>query len=244
MITAVVKNNIVENLIVINEAQIPEMEKALDCELVDARPYGLAVGDMRTPRGWTRNGGGEQIVLEELEPKQYDGYTLMYNRAQEAEAAIPVAQEIATAQATAIVMGTLEDESKPALMAVRVTLDTLVDKIADNPVEINENVVAIRAWMPGKYEVGDIRVYEDIPYRCVQAHDSTDNNAWNPKEAVSLWAQYHGTTKESAREWIQPTGAHDQYKAGEWMVYNGRVYECKIDTTYTPNDYPSAWALR
>ena len=34
MIGAVVKDNIVQNLIVIREAQIPEMEKALGCEIV------------------------------------------------------------------------------------------------------------------------------------------------------------------------------------------------------------------
>ena len=37
MIGAVVKDNIVQNLIVIREAQIPEMEKALGCEIVNGK---------------------------------------------------------------------------------------------------------------------------------------------------------------------------------------------------------------
>ena len=67
MIAAIVKNDIVENLIVIQEAQVAEMEAALSCEIVDARPYGLCVGDLRTVAGWTRNAGGEQMVLPLLE---------------------------------------------------------------------------------------------------------------------------------------------------------------------------------
>ena len=39
MIGAVVKDNIVQNLIVIREAQIPEMEKALGCEIVNGKYY-------------------------------------------------------------------------------------------------------------------------------------------------------------------------------------------------------------
>lgn len=77
MIAAVVRNDIVENLIVINESQIEEMSAALGCEIVNARPYGLAMGDLRTPAGWTRNAGGEQMILPELEGEGYDSYTVV-----------------------------------------------------------------------------------------------------------------------------------------------------------------------
>ena len=62
---AVVKNNYIENLIAIEEAQIPEMETALECELVDAAPFGLSIGDMRVNGNWTRNIDGVQTVLTE-----------------------------------------------------------------------------------------------------------------------------------------------------------------------------------
>ena len=52
MIGAVVKDNIVQNLIVIREAQIPEMEKALGCEIVNGKYYGLQVGDLRVRYSW------------------------------------------------------------------------------------------------------------------------------------------------------------------------------------------------
>lgn len=80
MIGAIIRNDIVENLIVINEEQISEMSTALNCEIVDAAPYGLTVGDLRTSAGWTRNAGGEQMVLPLLEQESYDSYTIVANK--------------------------------------------------------------------------------------------------------------------------------------------------------------------
>lgn len=80
MIGAIVRNDIVENLIVINEEQILEMSTALNCEIVDAAPYGLTVGDLRTSAGWTRNAGGEQMILPLLEQESYDSYTIVANK--------------------------------------------------------------------------------------------------------------------------------------------------------------------
>lgn len=80
MIGAIIRNDIVENLIVINEEQISEMSTALNCEIVDAAPYGLTVGDLRTAAGWTRNAGGEQMILPLLEQESYDSYTIVANK--------------------------------------------------------------------------------------------------------------------------------------------------------------------
>lgn len=71
MIGAVVIEDIVDNIIVLDEGQVGEMSAALGAEIVDARPYGLAIGDYRTPEGvWTRNDGGEQVVLPYIEPEE------------------------------------------------------------------------------------------------------------------------------------------------------------------------------
>lgn len=105
MIGAIVKNDLVQNLIVLDEAQKAELEAALGCEIVDARPYGLIAGDLRTAAGWTRNAGGEQMVLALQEQEAYDSYTLAAQRAAEAEAALETADEAATAEALAILSG-------------------------------------------------------------------------------------------------------------------------------------------
>lgn len=62
---AVVKNDMVENVLVASPEQKEELEQALNAELVDAAPYGLQIGDMRVGANWTRNQDGEQITLDE-----------------------------------------------------------------------------------------------------------------------------------------------------------------------------------
>lgn len=62
---AVVKSNMVENVLVASPEQKEELEQALGAELVDASPYGLQIGDMLVNGAWTRNQDGEQITLDE-----------------------------------------------------------------------------------------------------------------------------------------------------------------------------------
>lgn len=87
MIAAIVKNDMVTNLIVISEypESISEMEAALDCKVYDASVRGLMIGDVLTAEGWTRNAGGEQMLLPLLDAEQYDSYTLAMERALNAE---------------------------------------------------------------------------------------------------------------------------------------------------------------
>ena len=99
----------------------------------------------------------------------------------------------------------------------------------------------ILPWEQGKYVLDDVRLWDGQPRRCCQAHDSTGNPTWTPAVA-SLWAPYHGTSPQTALPWVAPTGAHDMYKAGEYMVWtDGKVYKCKQDTSYSPGDYALAW---
>lgn len=62
---AVVKSDMVENVIVADAAQKEELEAALGAELVDAQPFNLQIGDLRVGANWTRNQDGEQVVLSE-----------------------------------------------------------------------------------------------------------------------------------------------------------------------------------
>lgn len=127
---------------------------------------------------------------------------------------------------------------------MRRSMDKYIDLSSDNPKEINDNVDILRPWVMGSYQTGNVRVYEGIPYRCAQSHDSTGNPEWNPRDAASLWFQYHGTSKETARPWKQPTGAHDMYKVDEYMVFtDGECYHCLQDTIYDPVQYSQAWEI-
>ena len=98
-------------------------------------------------------------------------------------------------------------------------------------------------WTPNQYAVGDIRTdpVTGYPRECMVTHDSTVNTDWTIKTA-SIWKPYHSRNKVYALPWEQPTGAHDIYKAGEYMIWTDyAVYRCKMDTNYSPVDYAQAW---
>lgn len=139
-------------------------------------------------------------------------------------------------------MSYLSAEKRAEFHPFRRAADSYIGKIVENPMEINENLAVIRLWNPGVYVVNDVRMYEGIPYKCVQSHDSTGNESWNPSATPALWMQYHGTSLETARPWIAPVGAHDMYLVSEFMIWtDGSIYECIQDTVYDPSAYPQAW---
>ena len=139
-------------------------------------------------------------------------------------------------------MRTLTPEEKHYLYKIRAILDKYYPFIINDTVAINGAVEGMRDWVPASYSVNDVVKYNSIPYKCVQAHDSTNNSEWTPSSTPALWMEYHGTSKETARNWIAPTGAHDMYKQGEWMIFtDGKYYECLNDTAYSPTDYSSTW---
>ena len=110
MIGAIVRNDIVENLIVINEEQISEMSTSLNCEIVDAATYGLTIGDLRTSAGWTRNAGGEQMILPLLEQESYDSYTIVANKNVELQEQVNSLNEELPAAVSNEVLGILNGE--------------------------------------------------------------------------------------------------------------------------------------
>ena len=98
-------------------------------------------------------------------------------------------------------------------------------------------------WTPGAYAAGDIRTNPETGYprECILAHDSRVNTDWTITTAT-LWKPYHSRKKEYALPWEAPTGAHDLYKAGEYMVWTDySIYRCVSDTSFSPADYPAGW---
>ena len=98
----------------------------------------------------------------------------------------------------------------------------------------------LRPWRRGAYHAGDVVVYADMPYRVVQAHDSTADGAWNPEEAPSLFALFHGT--DAAHALPFKAEGHNPYMRGEYAAFDGRVYRCLADdTVHDPKSYTQAW---
>ena len=84
--------------------------------------------------------------------------------------------------------------------------------------------------------------------------------AENTQQIANLWEYYQhldirlsklengqGTTEPELEEWpqyVQPTGAHDAYKAGNKVMFQGKKYICKMDgCVWDPLVYPQGWEL-
>ncbi len=101
-------------------------------------------------------------------------------------------------------------------------------------------------WEPGNHIAGDVFCVGGEPWECFQNYD----NAVYPdiKPGNSAWytfnRPFHGTSRETARNFVHPTGAHDIYKKGEWAVQGGKFTECLSDTSYSLEEYSAAWGVR
>lgn len=83
--------------------------------------------------------------------------------------------------------------------------------------------------------------------------DKLYENMQSLEERISLLEQEGEDTEEPTEptepveeeeypEYIQPTGAHDAYKTGDKITYNGKKYICKLDNcVWTPDAYPQGW---
>lgn len=98
-------------------------------------------------------------------------------------------------------------------------------------------------WAAGRHETGEIYNVDGAPWECYQSYDNATHPDIQP--GGSAWQTFnrplHGTSRETARYFVQPTGAHDIYKTGEWMLSSGRFWRCLENTAYSPEDYPQAW---
>ena len=79
-------------------------------------------------------------------------------------------------------------------------------------------------WIVGEpVSVGAIRVYNDITYRCLQAHVTQAD--WTPPAVPALWAVY--TESSGTDEWA----AGVAYTIGDIVTYGGSEYECRQSHT-------------
>lgn len=130
--------------------------------------------------------------------------------------------------------------------ALRAQMETTFAKAA--PVmtadEVIENRALCKAWEAGKHTAGEVYSTGEQIWQCIQNYDNAvypdivpGNAAWG-----TFHKPYHGTTPETALPWVQPTGAHDMYLTGEYMIWtDGTIQKCLMDTVYTPEEYAAAW---
>lgn len=93
------------------------------------------------------------------------------------------------------------------------------------------------------HEAGEVALHPDTGYpkECMTAYDGTVQQDWTIDNRT-LWKPWHSRKKEYALPWEAPTGAHDMYHAGEYMIWtDGTVKKCLRDTNFSPAEYPQAW---
>ena len=120
------------------------------------------------------------------------------------------------------------------------------------PVMTNDEVIENRGlcqpWTPGNHSVGEVYITIDTQiWQCMQDYDNAVYPDIVPGNAPwgTFHKPYHGTIEETAMPWVQPTGAHDRYLTGEYMIWtDGLTYRCMGDTVYTPEEYAAAWEVQ
>lgn len=127
-------------------------------------------------------------------------------------------------------------------------METVFEKAA--PVMTNDEVIQNRVmcqvWASGKHTAGEVYSTDGQVWQCIQDYDNAvypdiapGNAAWG-----TFHKPYHGRTPETAMPWVQPTGAHDMYLTGEYMIWeDGLIYKCLSSTAYSPVDYAPAWEV-
>lgn len=93
-------------------------------------------------------------------------------------------------------------------------------------------------WVTGHaYAVDDRLQYKNVLYRVVQAHTSQED--WTPDVTPAMFVV---VSLDEWPEFVQPTGAHDAYKKGDKVTFEGKHYISLIDANvYSPAAYPAGW---
>ena len=109
--------------------------------------------------------------------------------------------------------------------------------------ELGDDVAAELAglfpvWMPGQsYTIGE-RICDGAGklYRVVQDH--TAQADWTLDETPALYVPLGVTVEEPEMvpAWVQPTGGHDAYRAGDMVLFEDMVYRSLIDGNIWPPD--------
>ena len=111
------------------------------------------------------------------------------------------------------------------------------------PDEEAETVTALFPnWEEGKaYAVDDRVQYNELLYRCVQAHTSQAD--WTPDVVPALWVR---TSTEEWPEWVQPTGAQDAYNIGDKVSHSefGEGIIVMVDKSILTIAFPHPYGIK
>lgn len=126
-------------------------------------------------------------------------------------------------------------ESRASAAAARIAVKQTV-LAGELPEEDLAQIVDLwPAWSAGvSYAVDEIVRHGGSLYKVVQAH--TSQTDWAPPDVPSLFAKI--TPPGLIAEWVQPTGAHDTYAAGDRVTHKDSVWESTVaNNSWEPGVY-------
>ena len=94
-----------------------------------------------------------------------------------------------------------------------------------NDADALEGVELFPVWKAEQeYAVDDRIQFDEVLYKCVQAHTSQED--WEPDITPALWTR---VSIEEWPEWIQPTGSQDAYAMGDKVSHNEKHWISDAD---------------
>lgn len=129
---------------------------------------------------------------------------------------------------------------------IRYAREKLLDDLSGN--DDKTQGITCRGLIPvyeqnHQYEVGDVRLHPETGYprECILAYDGTIQQDWTI-DTPTCWKPWHSRKPEYALPYEAPTGAHDMYKSGEYMIWtDGTTRKSIQDTNFGPDECPQAW---
>ena len=108
---------------------------------------------------------------------------------------------------------------------LRHTIESLSVNLDDT--EALQNTELFPNWQEDKpYVIGDRVRHNDTLYKCLQDH--TSQSAWNPFDAVSLWAEVLIPDPTVIPEWVRPESTNP-YMKGDKVRHNDKIWVSDID---------------
>ena len=110
--------------------------------------------------------------------------------------------------------------------------------------ELIDQELFIPHWKEGLQVLNAPVQYEGQIYRVLQGHDSTNNSAWNPINASSLFGLCHTTNPEHAKAWVAPLGTSGLYYLNEcYKDEQGVIWKQIFDggNVYDAATLPERW---
>lgn len=90
-------------------------------------------------------------------------------------------------------------------------------------------------WTPGiDVTVGEVLRWDGGLVECLQAH--TTQADWTPDQTPALWKVHRPAG--AVADWVQPSGGHDAYAAGDLVTHNGATWQSTVDANvWAPGVY-------